>query len=300
MVLCRGLSWERKYLNSNFNSSQPSCEDTYNSISLVVAFDYIPGYTNTNTIKRFLYSLRYLDFSSNCSFAKKILALDILHPRYNKEKFLREYEQFCLKLKKEFPELIICVPKSWGHLSGNLKNAFMSVQTEYVFVCQADLVFIREIDLGSLLPLPDGINHVLFNKGHNLKHLGVSPALQKEVGKLNLCKTEIWSDNNHLCKKTYYQETVFPLISGFSTFPERIMTEHRNSTNTNLGTYVYGAYKDSPYIRHIGDSKRVYLFWEKNLGNGIARVLYKLIGGKFDSVLFALTKLIWRIYSKKR
>lgn len=265
-------------------------------LTVVIAWDFIPGFTKLDTLLQFLSSTKLM-LDEKLLETKYILALDQLNPRYKNRWHKLQFREFVTNLSVQFPELKVAIPDEWGHLAKNLENAFRMVSTEYVIVCQADLPFVEAIPISDLLPLPNEISHLLFNKNANPERIGGVAIGRIKVRGFTLLKTDIWSDNNHLCKTDYYKNVVFPLTRESCSFPETVMTKHKMLTKEDLGTFIYGDLGRKNVISHSGEEKRIFLFIERKLGNFIARSWYNCFSREKRDWTARVIRFIWFKYA---
>lgn len=91
-------------------------------------------------------------------------------------------------------------------------------------------------------------------------HFNTYTPVQHNIYGLNFTKTPHWSDNNHLCRKSYYEHlwSIFEKYGAFSgklRAPERVMTMdyiHQFFPNcTQWCTHLYGGYGEPATITHL-------------------------------------------------
>jgi hypothetical protein len=165
-------------------------------------------------------------------------------------------------------------------ISGLLRDVWPKIETEFVMVVQHDLPFVRSIRLPLVLEAmdayPENVTLVRFNLARNFpsakrewkypvwKDFFNSPTPVREFKGINFTKTAHWSDNNHICRKSYYDE-LWPKFEQHKAFtgkmraPERIMTMDLIAQDfpecERYCTHLYGAYGEAPYIYHL-DGRR--------------------------------------------
>lgn len=179
------------------------------------------------------------------------------------------YDQYKENMKKivathpHFKNTKLVFLEKWGCLVGALKEAFKHVKTEYVFLHQDDFELVKPIDLKGLLSAMD--------KNHNIKMVRLNSGINA-VGLSNACdfhiddyveggttfpilRTPGWGDNDHIARKDYYDNFVFPTIGDKPTFMEAVLmkpcaTEFPQQ-HLKYGTYLYGPWNEGPYIYHL-------------------------------------------------
>jgi len=245
-------------------------------ISIVITGSHIPSHPSTAVIDETIESLRFIETKEN---AETLLAHDgirvSLSPR-QRENFFDYVQRLSRKYSR--PPYRIALMGSWGHLSQTLLRVVKTVSTEYVLVMQHDLPFIKSVDLDQAMSLMDShpqVKHLRFNKRRNEPDAwdAVDAKFRKKVirrdrfffeqefrvnGQLvPLVRTLAWTDQNFLCRKSYFDTVVGPLVGRFKCFPERIINP-QNSPDTHeiLGTYVWGHIGDDPVIRHADGQER--------------------------------------------
>lgn len=132
----------------------------------------------------------------------------------------KRLRQYVKSLQHTFQQshITIVVSPNFLHLAGNIFKATDMVTTEFVYVLQHDQPFIREVNhtalIKSMQEYPDYLRIVRFSLRNiklihsdklNGKCFG-QETLVDHVNNLNFTKTPAWSDNNHLTRKTYYEE----------------------------------------------------------------------------------------------
>ncbi len=191
---------------------------------------------------------------------KLIIAIDGLNPKFDSKTHAKRYFSYVEKVKKiPRKEKIICENQEWGHLSGNLRNAFNKcASSRFVLVMQDDLMFISDVPLYEIMYTMNqdsNLKHVRFNRRQN-KIGGLDTQLQEyKINGINFIKTNNWSDNNHIVKSDYYSKFVFPNLIGIETYPENELRILNDLNPERYGTYIYGEINCPNVIVHIGDVK---------------------------------------------
>eukprot|EP00980_Cylindrotheca_fusiformis_P023277 scaffold10313_cov138-Cylindrotheca_fusiformis.AAC.2 len=149
-------------------------------------------------------------------------------------------------------------------LVGNMKRALRRVQTEFILVLQHDLPFINEVNHTALIEImhthPE-VRLVRFPTTRVLsrkRDTGVCNEDEIEFHDANgigLTKTHVWSDRNHLTRKSYYDEMFqLPGWEGIRAM-EFHMSKFGAENCSYWGTYLYGHKGQYPTIFHL-DGRR--------------------------------------------
>jgi hypothetical protein len=149
-------------------------------------------------------------------------------------------------------------------LTNNVQNAIKLVQTEFVYVIQHDMPFVQDINHTALLKTmheyPDVPRLVRFNIRSNIRDRIEKGTCYNEatpvnaINGINLIKTWIWGDNNHLTRKSYYEE-MFQLfqekLGRNPRFMEWFMRGAGERNCSHWGTFIYGRQGLPPTIGHL-------------------------------------------------
>lgn len=255
------------------------------SLDVIVTTSYSPHADSIQNLTNTIKSLSLIkDLKNKVLNWRVIIAVDGLNPNYNSNFHRRQFEAFCKKLLKlQDTNIQIALNSQWGHLSGNLQNAFnLFVSNQYVLIVQDDLPFITDVPLKQIIVQMKkykNLKHIRFNRRANLAAGLDTELISCQFGDMKFLKTDNWSDNNHLCKANYYRILIFPKTKSQSTFPENIMRTLNLQTPEIYGTYIYGKFNKSATIEHTGQIKsRVRAQMNKvGVSNDFARLLITML-----------------------
>jgi len=220
------------------------------SYSVIITASFIRSHPSIDFIKSVIESLTYLnieqvpiilahDFSGHLNF--KIYLINL--KRYIADK----------------PNIKIVVRNSPGHLTGNIRNAFQYINTEYVLIIQHDLPFIRTLNIKKVIEDMQAnpeLKHVRFNKRANIKSGfdELNDLFGKQVYSKNYIYTRTpgWSDNNHICTSNYYKDIVLKECPNGSPMESHLYNKSIDeSIHSIYGTYLLGELNEPAYINHI-------------------------------------------------
>lgn len=159
----------------------------------------------------------------------------------------------------------LLVSKIHQHLGWSLKNAiqFLDQGTEYVYVIQQDLPFVREINHTAIAKtvqeFPDIVNLIRFNNRPNRVLQNSECWNQSEpvqhVNSIHLHKTPQWSDMNYFTPLWFYREHILSTIN-LDGFPEQTMMNIAWKNCSFYGPHLYGAPLDHAYVKHTDGAER--------------------------------------------
>ena len=222
-----------------------------NDYSIIITASFIKSHPSIDFIKCTIESLKNINININTPV---ILAHD-----YNNDiKFIQYLNNLALYISDK-PNIKIVVRNSHGHLTGNIRNAFQYVNTEYVLIIQHDLPFIRSFDIEKVIQdmkSNQELKHVRFNKRLNIKHGfdGLNDIFGKQVKSTNYTYTRTpgWSDQNHLCHSNYYRHLVLKECKDGSFMENTLYNKSTNELIHNkYGTYIFDEINQPAYIKHI-------------------------------------------------
>jgi len=187
----------------------------------------------------------------------------ILAHDYSEDHKFKEYLTNLNKYISNYSNIRIVVRDSFGHLTGNVRNAFDFITTEYVLIIQHDLPFIRHFEIEKVIEdmkkNPE-LKHVRFNKRANIKK--VSDAQNDLFGKqivsnnYTYTRTPSWSDNNHLCRSDYYRDIILKECDDGRPMESYLINKSQTEEIHNkYGTYIFDAINKPAYIKHIDGRK---------------------------------------------
>lgn len=229
------------------------------SYSIMITASFIKSHPKIDFIKSVIESLKYINMKDDIPI---ILAHDFSdHPNF------LQYIQNLKKYIIDKPTIKLIVRESHGHLTGNVRNAFQYINTEYVLIIQHDLPFVNYFDIHKVIEdmknNPE-LKHVRFNKRKNIK--AVSDALNdlfgKQINSINYTytRTPSWSDQNHLCLSEYYRNIILKECSD-GTFMENYLIKRsvNEDIHSKYGTYLFGKLNEDAYINHTDARKNISL-----------------------------------------
>lgn len=198
----------------------------------------------------------------------KIIICDAAKNPTDKETF-DKYKKNLKKLSKhphfKNTQFIFC--EEWQSPSGMMKEAMKHVKTEYVYIHQDDLQLLLPIDMQGLVEA--------MNNDHNIKvvrfNAGINSTDKSDLCDLNiddysegltsfpLLRTNGWCDKDHLARKDYYEDFVFPKIGDKKGTIEKIMMieawiAYDNNPDeyiNTFGTFLYGTFNEGPFIHQL-------------------------------------------------
>lgn len=229
--------------------------------SIIITSNLIPSHPSIGMINETISSLHFLHGLSPA--APLIITVDGLKATatIDDHKRLRQYVE---SLQQTFHQshITIVASPNFLHLAGNVFKAMDMVTTEFVYVLQHDQPFIREVNhtglIKSMQEYPDYLRIVRFPL-RNIKRINTDKRNGECFGQntpvdhvngLNFTKTPAWSDNNHLTRKTYYEE--MKQFFHTTTLPmEWVMLILANANCSWWGPFYYGKKGEEPYVKHL-------------------------------------------------
>jgi hypothetical protein len=219
------------------------------TLTILIAHDFRPWKSNLLVLKRMIKSINtYI----SCSIDTEIvIALDGLRPEFQKPSNIKSRTRFIRKIDNYMPNNCrIEESPEWGHLSGNIVHAVSKIQSDYLLVTQADLPFIKTVDLDKVLLASSKLPNIRFNRRVN-SVAGWDTQLEPVyVAGGTFLKTPNWSDCNHLSPTSHYKEEIIPRIKNYVGFPENLL--HPINKDNHLGTYIFGGLGEGAYVAHYG------------------------------------------------
>jgi len=228
-------------------------------LDVIITTSYSPYINSIVNLKKTIESINVItDLRTNAISFNLIIALDGLNPTYSSVLHRISYRRFVknvMKLEKQ--GVVIAVNTNWGHLSGNLYNAFrLAVRSRFTLIVQDDLMFIKDLPIKRIITVMESnakIKHVRFNRRKNIVSGRDIQLKQIKSGDLFFLKTDNWSDNNHITTADYYRKIVFPRIVNKKTYPENVLRKFNRINPEVCGTFIYGEIKADQTIVHLGD-----------------------------------------------
>jgi hypothetical protein len=150
-----------------------------------------------------------------------------------------------------------------GHISNSIRVALEVVQTEFVYVLQHDLMFIKHINHTALIKTmrerPSEVQIVRFGvriwQGMPYQEDCKNGSYIESNG-INLERGK-WSDHNHFTTKAYYEKLLAD-IGPKNRFPEAPMMQKAKIKGKKDCSYIFQYLynmKDGPFIKHLDGRK---------------------------------------------
>jgi hypothetical protein len=220
------------------------------SYSIIITSSHIPSHPKITFIKDTIESLSKINMAKD---TKIILAHDFSDD-INYMQYLQNLKDYIADKRN----IQIVVRDTHGHLTGNIRNAFNFINTEYVLIIQHDFPFIGNFDLEKVVDdmknNPE-LKYVRFNKRKTIK-IG-SDALNDLFGKqvesqnYTYTRTPSWSDNNHVCRSDYYKDLILKECNDGRPMERYLIKKSMTEEIHNkYGTYIFGALNNPPMIKH--------------------------------------------------
>lgn len=237
--------------------SDTSTDPPTGLLTIIVTCSFIPSHPSIHIIKETLESLSLL---GNISNTKIILAHD-----YNDNINYHLYLENLREYVKDNSNIEIVVRSTHGHLTGNVRNAISHVTTKYVLVIQHDLPFIEPVDIYKVIEDIEEnpqLKHIRFNKRRNI--LAGFDSIKSEIFGLQriqknfiYTRTPGWSDQNHLCLTSYYNDLILKECKD-GNFMEKTMqykATRSDYSHDRYGTYIFGPLNHNAMIKHTNGRK---------------------------------------------
>lgn len=199
------------------------------------------------------------------------ISVDGLPMDKNTPENIDTYHEYVKKLRLRFhknPYVTILNNYKHGHVNHSIKVALELVETEFIYVLQHDLKFIKHVNHTALVNVmkdhPSEIQIVRFGsrkmfswtQRQQCKDVWSYSFPQEEFeqyGGINL-NLVVWSDNNHFTTKAYYDK-VLAKMGPVPRFPEApLMHSGSHSQNVSecafLNQYIYNN-DEGPFINHM-------------------------------------------------
>jgi hypothetical protein len=199
-----------------------------NNTTVIITSNFIPISPSLAMINKTIQSLHHLQ--GLCPTSPLIITVDgisigLRRKHNNTDERLAQYVQALKETYNQDRYTILASNRSID-LTNNVQNAMKHVETEFVYVLQHDMPFVQDINHAAILKTmdeyPDVLRLVRFNLKSNVRrNVETANTCYNEatpvnaINGINLIKTWIWSDNNHLTRKSYYEEM-------FKLFQERL------------------------------------------------------------------------------
>lgn len=228
--------------------------------SIIITASHINSHPSIHHIKNTIDSLHFLNLKPNT----QILLAHDYSSNYNFKKYLLNLAFYLIHNKLD--NIKITIRPDFGHLTGNIRHAMKYINTKYVLIMQHDLPFTRHVDINKVINdmyhNPE-LKHVRFNKRNNTKFR--FDAYNDLFGKQKKCnnyvytRTPGWSDQNHICLKTYYTKFILRICKD-GDFMEKTMHKRIKNKKDHIkyGTYIFGHIESKRTIKHSDGRERNY------------------------------------------
>ena len=219
--------------------------------SVIITASFIKSHPSIEFITCAIESLHHIHMDKDTPI---ILAHD-----YSEDSRFNQYLQNLKEYVSDKKNIQIVVRNSHGHLTGNVRNAFNFINTEYVLIIQHDLPFIKGFEIEKVIDdmknNPE-LKHIRFNKRANIK--AASDALNDLFGKqiksqnYTYTRTPSWSDQNHVCRSDYYRDIILKECND-GKYMESYLIERSKTEeiHNKYGTYIFDEINKPAYIHHI-------------------------------------------------
>jgi hypothetical protein len=245
-----------------------SCNDT----TVIITSNFIPISPSLAMINKTIDSLKHLQ--GLCPTSPLIITVDGMSKKLrrkhnNTDERLAQYVQALKETYNQDHQTILASSRSID-LTNNVQNAMKQVQTEFVYVLQHDMPFVQDINHAAILKTMDEYPSVLrlvrFNlRSNDRRDVEDATTCYNEttpvdaINGINLIKTWIWSDNNHVTRKSYYEEMfqMFQQKMGRNPpFMEWFMRDAGEGNCAHWGPFYYGRHGLPPTIGHLDGQRK--------------------------------------------
>jgi len=100
-------------------------------------------------------------------------------------------------------------------IRNSIINLINSVDTDYFLWFEHDWQFVKRINLTNLIKLMDNnntVNYIRFNKRQNLPMVGDKIVKEYTIDSINLCATNLWSNNPYIARTQFWKDVWMPLL----------------------------------------------------------------------------------------
>lgn len=226
-------------------------------LTIIITASFIPSHPGIELIKETIDSLQLINMPPDNVI---ILAHDY-NNNINYIKYLEKLNDYI----NPYSNIKIIKRNDHGHLTGNIRNALQYVNSKYILVIQHDLPFIKMFDIQKVIydmEENNKIKHVRFNTRKNIKvgFDGINDlfGLQIKQNNYNYTRTPGWSDQNHLCLTSYYNDIVMKECLDGKYMESQLHGKNKNEEIHNkYGTYLFGELNHPAVIKHTDGRKYI-------------------------------------------
>lgn len=178
--------------------------------------------------------------------------------------------RYVQNIRTGFPWATVLPARSRMNLVANLQAALRWVETEFVYIIQHDMPFQRPVNHTCLIltikrhppPIIDLVRfHYIRRHADTFNNCNTTEIhFYDDATGIELTKHHVWSDNNHITRKSYYDHLWKCCASSNYFFMEHNMRERAWSNCTHWGTHLYGPQNYFDVLKHLDG--------RFNLGNG--------------------------------
>jgi len=175
-----------------------------------------------------------------------------------------EYKENIEKMIEEkCPNAELYLADGWR---SNMIDGKNMVETPYFLFWEHDWVFTENATFDSLNYLLDimdnnpSMNYIRFNKRANSPVLGDKKFFnQTQFDGQGFVHIKNWSNNPHICRKSFWDETPMEVLKHKVVNPKHMSTENDLTTNctADWGCYLYGTQHHHSSVEHLNGNKWV-------------------------------------------
>jgi hypothetical protein len=176
-----------------------------------------------------------------------------------------EYLENLYVLAEKYKNIKIIVTETG--IRNSILNLVNSVETDYFLWFEHDWEFVKEVNLNTLIQLMDNnsdINYIRFNKRKNLTAVGDRILKEFNIDNINLCATNLWSNNPYIARTSFWKNTWIPLLVNntgrqYVTIERELEIAYSNIISAigfdravkTWGVFIYGKYGDTNVVNHL-------------------------------------------------
>ena len=124
--------------------------------------------------------------------------------------------------------------------------------------------FVRKFNIDKIIEdmeTNNRLKHIKFNRyNNNYRNRFTNKIYGKQIKVINYTytRTNVWSDNNHLCKTNYYKKIIKKCRDGCFMELEVGLSLKTIKEQKYYGTYIFGSINENPYIKHTDGRRNKY------------------------------------------